>query len=337
MARITIVGAGIIGLATASQLSRRHEVTVVARNLPGDDPSIDWASPWAGACFVGGHCSTPRDKVVQRNAFAELSRLASRFPESSVKRIPMEQFYNEDETAIDLWFRDYVPNFRILPKDQLPEGAKLGISYTSIVLDPRIFLPWFKQQLENSGVKFKRMNLKSLADASHLGHDVLINASGAGPKDLEDVKEQNMQLFRGQVMLIKSDFKKIMLRDTGDEYTYIIPRLDGTAIIGGIRDPDVANTAVDTEIDKDIVRRLSQRLPGGLSGDLPSYEIVDHNVGIRPYRSTGMRIEKEVKGGQQIVHAYGITGGGYISSFGVAREAAKLADEFLFPGEKAHL
>jgi D-amino-acid oxidase len=84
------------------------------------------------------------------------------------------------------------------------------------------------------------MNLKSLADASHLGHDVLINASGAGPKDLEDVKEQNMQLFRGQVMLIKSDFKKIMMRDTGDEYTYIIPRLDGTAIIGGIRDPDVA-------------------------------------------------------------------------------------------------
>jgi hypothetical protein len=31
---------------------------------------------------------------------------------------------------------------------------------------------------------------------------------------------------------------------------------------------------------------------------------VGHNVGIRPYRSSGMRIEKEVKG-QKIVHAYG--------------------------------
>lgn len=33
----------------------------------------------------------------------------------------------------------------------------------------------------------------------------------------------------------------------------------------------------------------------------------------------------------------GITGGGYIFGFGVAREAAGLVDEFLFPAGKARL
>lgn len=54
-----------------------------------------------------------------------------------------------------------------------------------------------------------------------------------------------------------------------------------------------------------IVRRVNQSLPEHFSADLSQYEIVRHNVGIRPYRSSGMRIEKEVKDGQNIVHAYG--------------------------------
>ncbi|KAJ5130884.1 uncharacterized protein N7515_006923 [Penicillium bovifimosum] len=337
MARITIVGSGIIGLAIAAQLSRHHEITIIARNIPGDDPSIEWASPWAGASFVAGYCSEPRERMMQRDAFRELWRIANSFPESSVKKIPMEKFFDEERTADDLWFSDYVPNFRFLPKDQLPRGAKVGITYTTVVLNPNIFLPWLKQKLENSGVKFKRMNLGSLADASHLGHDVLINATGAGPKYLDDVKDETMELLKGQVMVVKSDYQKHLMRDNGKDYTYVIPRLDGTVILGGIRDPDVLNTAVDIEVDKDIVRRVSQYLPGGFSGDLSSYDLVGHNIGIRPYRSSGMRIEKEVKGGQHIVHAYGINGGGYIFGFGVAREAAKLVDEFLFPSGKAHL
>lgn len=104
------------------------------------------------------------------------------------------------------------------------------------------------------------------------------------------------------------------------------------------------------------MRRVSQSLPDVFSEDLYDYEILGHNVGIRPYRSSGMRIEKEFKDGQKIVHAYGksrrdwdatrimklwqgvgINGGGYIFGFGVARETVKLVDEFLFPNGKARL
>lgn len=54
-----------------------------------------------------------------------------------------------------------------------------------------------------------------------------------------------------------------------------------------------------------IIRRVNKSLPTYFSVNPADYDIVGHNVGIRPYRSTGMRIEKEIKDGQNIVHAYG--------------------------------
>ncbi|KAF5013787.1 hypothetical protein FDECE_205 [Fusarium decemcellulare] len=337
MARITIVGSGIIGMATAAQLSRHHDVTIVARNLPGDDPTMEWASPWAGANLLAGGCPTEREQLFQRDAFAELWRLCIRHPESSIKTIPLEEVFEDDRSDADIWWKDLMPGFRELPKDELPEGTKRGIRYDTVVLNPHIFLPWFRRHLESSGVKFKRMTLSALSDARHLGHDVLINASGAGPKYLTDVQDKEMELLRGQMMIVKSDYKKCFMRDNGKEYTYVVPRLDGTACLGGIRHKDVVDAEVDEEVDKDILRRINANLPKYFSADKEDYDIMGHSIGIRPYRSSGIRIEKEVKNGQNIVHAYGVTGGGYIHSWGVARQAVKLVDEFLFPGGKANL
>ncbi|CAG9945489.1 unnamed protein product [Clonostachys rosea f. rosea IK726] len=109
------------GLAIAAQLSRNHEITVVAKNLPGDDPTTEWVSPWAGANFVAGYCSAPCDRKRQRDTFSELWRLASRFPESSVKKITMEEFFNGERTGDDLWFREFVPD--VCDAEDLRRGA----------------------------------------------------------------------------------------------------------------------------------------------------------------------------------------------------------------------
>lgn len=47
---------------------------------------------------------------MQRDTFAELWRLAIRFPESSVKRIRMEEFFDDERTAEDFWYKDFVPD-----------------------------------------------------------------------------------------------------------------------------------------------------------------------------------------------------------------------------------
>ena len=108
----------------------------------------------------------------------------------------------------------------------------------TIVLNPDIFLPWFRKRLEGLGVQFKRTTLNSLADARSLGHDVLINATGFGSRFLRDVKDDNIEMIRGQTILVKHDYDKLFMRDTGDTYTYAIPRLDGTVILGGTRHKD---------------------------------------------------------------------------------------------------
>ena len=95
-------------MTTAAALSRNHEVTIVAKNLPGDAPTIEWASPWAGASFIAGSCSSLQEAKMQLEAFAELWRLSIEHPESSVKRILIEDFH-DNKTEDEVWWKDYMP------------------------------------------------------------------------------------------------------------------------------------------------------------------------------------------------------------------------------------
>lgn len=82
-----------------------------------------------------------------------------------------------------------------------------------------------------------------------------------------------------------------------------------------------------------LMKRASEELPEHFpSGDHRDYEIVRDLVGIRPLRMGGVRVEKKVVGAMKVVHAYGTTIGGYIFSFGLAREVARLVDELVFEG-----
>jgi D-amino-acid oxidase len=46
MPAITIIGAGVFGLSIAHALPLSYDITVLARDMPGDDDSLEWASPW---------------------------------------------------------------------------------------------------------------------------------------------------------------------------------------------------------------------------------------------------------------------------------------------------
>lgn len=70
---------------------------------------------------------------------------------------------------------------------------------------------------------------------------------------------------------------------------------------------------------------------------MADFDIIRDNVGIRPGRPSGVRVEKELVDGQQIVHAYGTGGGGYVFSYGLARAVAKLVNDFLFTSPLARL
>lgn len=76
------------------------------------------------------------------------------------------------------------------------------------------------------------------------------------------------------------------------------------------------------------------------SPNLEDYDVITDHVGVYPIipqRDGGVRCEKEIVNGQKVVHAYGMEAGGYSFSFGLAREVAKLVNEFTFDHLRAKL
>lgn len=301
----------------------------MAKNLPGDEDSQEWASPWAGAIWLGMLNSSEADQKIQLDALAYWWRLSQRNPEAGVRRLKMIDIF-DDGAPSKAWYSNKVPNFRLLNKDELPEGAAFGVTYGSIIVTPKIFLPWLRERLEAVGVKFVRASVNSLGELRDMGHDILINAAGNGPKYLADVTDEKVVEVRGQTVLVRSPSLTAWVR-RGKDYTYHLPRGDGTAILGGIKDYGSTARGVSEDQKKDILRRIHEGLPQHFpSADPTNFEIVRDLVGIRPQRNGGVRLAKEVIDGQKVVHAYGVEAGGYVCSWGLAKEVAKLVNEFEF-------
>ncbi|CAI7655244.1 unnamed protein product [Penicillium manginii] len=316
---VGIIGSGIIGLLSALTLTDAgYKVTVVARDLPGDETQ-DWASPWAGVSIyphpdVGGH-------DLQTENFKYFWALAHRDPTSGVQTIKATEYYDDREDDSTIWYKTVVPRYRLIRKENLPQGVKLGFTYTSMTINPAFLLPWIQKQLEDRGVKFIRKTLNSIEEAQKItGTKLIVHASGLGAFTLAN--DKNVEGIRGQTMFVKTDFEELKMFQ-GSHYTYVIPRMfTNGAIIGGVSQPGSTDRSVDKDLRSDILRRV-KTLTNGEIGDIDLEKDVEKDiVAFRPGRKGGYRLEAE----GSIVHAYGFAGLGYIFSYGVALKVRELVD-----------
>lgn len=230
------------------------------------------------------------------------------------------EYYDDREDDASIWYKTMVPRYRLIPQKQLPEGVKLGFTYTSMTINPVFLLPWIKKQLDARGVKFTRRTLRSIEEAKAItGCQTIVHASGLGAKTL--ARDENVQAIRGQTMFVKTDFHELKMHQ-GSHYTYIIPRMfTNGAIIGGVIQPGSLDCKVDDDLRSDILRRVKVLANGGL--DSVNIEDVQKDiVAFRPGRKGGYRLVVE----GDTVHAYGFGGLGYIFSYGVAMKVRELVD-----------
>lgn len=120
------------------------------------------------------------------------------------------------------------------------------------------------------------------------------------------------------------------------ELSYVIPRPgSGTTILGGCK--EVGNW--ETEEDKGLTERILERIrasgmaPELLRGDgkdaKGEFEVLNVQVGLRPGRKGGPRVEVQEGGkvgGTWVVHAYGHAGAGYQNSVGSAGKVVRLIE-----------
>lgn len=349
--QVVIVGAGVIGLTIAHVLCTRspgqYNITIVARDMPEDLLSQQFASPWAGANWSP---FTFEEKAYKRelltfNKFWDMEH-------TGLVHIAPYTIYYDTDNLEDLWYKDLVREFRVLSTEEVGGKTKAGVYFKTITVNPVKYLPWLKSEVEVQGVKFVRQKLQSIEEAADIAGKtgLVVNATGLGAKSLIGVEDNAVFPIRGQTMVIHApDYKECMSiaqsATTGvvspdGTATYIIPRPSphGHVLLGGTYQKHNWDLSVNFDTAKAIWEQCTEIVPALKTA---STKVVSHNVGLRPAREGGPRIELEWvqlplkrefmhghgQGAERecpVVHCYGFGGTGYQGSWGAAEEAVDL-------------
>lgn len=341
---IVIVGSGVIGLTCAWILSEKgYKVSIVANRFPSSfNDEHDFTSPWAGAHFRPFPSTNEgdlKDFPLTRTTFNEMKKISTEFPESSVTFMKGIDYIEADEKPYKLLMPGYsegLSNFQVIPKNKLPKNVKFGASYDSWCLNSPIYLEFLERRLKMFyGVNFINATLMSLKEISqNFPNSVIINCSGLG-LSYNGGYDPECFSVRGQTLLVKPPKKctyknmTITHRLKSGKYSFVIPRpFDGGIIVGGTRQPGDLSSEANMEDKEELIANAITRFPELVVYDKgkPTLDVKKINVGFRPMRNGGVRLEKEVVGNVEIVHCYGFGSSGFEMSWGAAELVSNLVE-----------
>ncbi|KAF8846109.1 FAD dependent oxidoreductase [Paxillus ammoniavirescens] len=355
--QLVVLGAGVIGLTigylAATDPDFSFKVTIIARDMPEDMDSQAWASPFAGANWspmpAGGI-----DQRVYNWERVSFNKLWDMVPTGLVKKLPSRIYSKQAGNPAKLWWKELVREFRELDQSEIPEPYRFGVEFYTISVNPQEYLVWLKSELSSRNVIFERRQVRSLEELRHLvgTQGILVNASSLGSRSIIGVEDTKLYPIRGQTILVQSPGVHECLSSWGDDHptqggvTYIIPRpgatYPNTALLGGTFQPGNWDTSLDMGTAQHIFESCAQLAPS--LKDSNETKILRHQVGLRPAREGGARLEVEIvefplirthnlapwslaaseSGSMRVVHAYGFGGGGYQASWGAAADVLTL-------------
>ncbi|KAG1787789.1 uncharacterized protein HD556DRAFT_1277194 [Suillus plorans] len=361
---LVILGAGVTGLTiayiAACDSDVDFDITIIARDMPGDWHSQAWASPFAGASWSPIPLGAT-DERVRRWEQITFDRLWDMAPSGLVKRAPAKVLGETDGLLSTIWWQDLVRDFKLLSESEVPAPCKVGAAFTTVTINPFEYLPWLRSELESRGVVFRRQYIRSLDEVKPLvgKTGLLVNATSLGSRSLIGVEDTTMYPIRGQSIIVErtglEEFLGLTTPDVSvggglsELYTSITPRPGltqmNTVALGGTYQVGSWDTSLDMSAAKGIFERCSVMAPC-LKEE--GTKILMHTVALRPDRKGGPRVEAErislplvrsdglapnvgEDAGQQqditVIHAYGMGAAGYQRSWGVAFEVLSLLKE----------
>ncbi|KGO73971.1 D-amino-acid oxidase [Penicillium italicum] len=327
---IIILGAGIIGCATARQLLLNgFPVILVAEYLPGDQ-NIYFASAWAGAAWHAAGGITPDQRYLQAVTHRILLKMAQDGPEAGVSIVNAREYLEQKPTPDSaIWGKTVVSKFREMSPSEYPPHFNCAWAYETLVTDPTRHMPYLRDQVESLGGRFIRQRVESLQELYEMFPEsrLFINASGWGSRTLTDVQDDNCFPERGQNVFLVTDQCNTLHFRNGKEYTYVIPRpLSNGVVLGGVKQEGNLSPEVDMDIARDEIAR-AHRLTPEIVPKHPAADKVSYIIGIRPSRKGGFRLDSERKSSRVVLSAYGFGGGGYAFSYGIADALVKMVEK----------
>ena len=353
MAKIGVIGAGVMGVVGATLLQERgHNVTIVTSQKPEDTLSqrvppaiiLPSVAHWTEQQLESGGMK----KIHQwEKASIEVFSAQAMKPGNWVTGCDAVMLFDEHQGDEPYWRDDY-PRFDPQPQE-LPGGFEFGWSFSTYIVNPRGWLGNLLSSFQENGGKLVMHEVSALPPKG-LEFDAWLACPGMGALNLFR-DEHPDQIFgrRGQLMevqapdvpkpvatraVIQSPARPDVVR--GDRFAYIVPIHDdngdfgtGRFILGGTLDP-VNNEelsallepsmAVASEIFEKCVKLVPQ---------LSTAQVLGHRVGVRPCRKDGIRIERYTPSTKvPIIAAYGSATDGF-SQHRCMADAVKLVEQAL--------
>ena len=320
---VAIIGAGVSGLTCGVVfVERGYRTAIFAKDIGQQTTSSVAAAVWFP------YHVEPAERVIPLalETYQVLLDLA-RFPESGVSIIESRQFLRTGEIEIPEWaiplgaqsLSSVAMGLRPV-RDRAQRGGysfKSGFSLRVPLMDTTIYLDYLAARFRKAGGEIHaNVRFKKLEDVD-AKFDLVIDCAGIGAREL--VNDPDLEPHRGQVAIvpkIESLSAAIVCDDA--PLMYAIPRAND-CVFGGTNEVSDNLTA-----DSETTSRILAECGRVLNIDKPT--VLAERVGLRPFRRSGVRLERDrLRDGRTVIHNYGHGGAGFTLSWGCAREVLEVA------------
>ena len=323
---VAIIGGGVSGLTCGVLLAERgYRAAIFAKETGQQTTSAAAAAVWYP------YDVEPADKVIAwaletYNVLVDLSSKS----DTGVSMIELRQFSRAGKIQIPDWAiplgARLLPPFVIpggvgespgAPQSKFPPAFKSGFALNVPLTDTTIYLDYLASRfLTASGSITANVFFKKLEDVSH-EFVLVINCAGMGAREL--VHDVDLEPHRGQVAIVPK-FAGLSCAVVCDDapLMYAIPRTND-CVFGGTNE-----LSDDLDIDPAVTSRIVAECSRVLNIGNPV--VLAGRVGLRPFRKSGVRLERDrLHDGRTVIHNYGHGGAGFTLSWGCAKKLFALA------------
>lgn len=307
--RIRVVGAGVIGLTTALELSQRGYAVVVSAKAFSPETTSDVAGAiWYPSNIEPVHeCRAYAIQTLQRfYALSEDTR------SGVTLRRGRRHFYRR---MGDPWWQSEVQGFSRLHDSALKPGSKAAFEYQAPVIDASVYLRYLRDELQLRDVSFEQ---REIITVESVFQDVEAAVLCVGLGAIALLNDTELSSARGQTLEVRppfaTDFE--LSADFPGGSVYAIPRHDCT-IVGGVTEKhstDLESRAEDSE-------KILRQWQAFHAVSLPEGAVIRPRVGLRPSRRR-VRLEILDTDHGPLGLNYGHSGAGFTLSWGCASAVA---------------
>jgi len=310
---MAIIGAGVSGLTCGIVLAEHGYHTAIFAKDVGQQTT----SSVAAAVWFPYHVE-PAKRVIPLalETYQVLVDLA-RFPETGVSVIESRQFLRSGEIEIPDWAIPLGASVIPTEVEGSLESFESGFSLRTPLTDTTIYLDYLAARFRKAGGEIKaNVCFEKLEDVDR-EFDLVVNCTGIGAREL--VQDADLEPHRGQVAIVpKIEGLSCAIVCDDEPLMYAIPRAND-CVFGGTNELS-QNLAADPATTARIVTECSRVL------NIEKPRVLAERVGLRPFRKSGVRIERgQFRDGRTVIHNYGHGGAGFTLSWGCAREVLQAA------------